>query len=204
MLTPEQRAKISEYAAQGVAKAEIARRLEVSRATVHRVLAEESGPANLAAARTTQGKGPARALLAVLFELFEDLRELRAQCRARAADQKALERIGWYNLPGQENQPTWAKFWAAFDLKIDESYKVVERQVQDLRIDIPSLQRLYMDMLDVRTAAAWARSRAASAPDTECSERADEPEQKPSRPEEPSLLDKIIGNVKKLIIGHRP
>ncbi len=202
MLTPEQRAKISAYAAQGVAKAEIARRLKVSRATVHRVLAEESGPANLAAARTTQGKGPARALLAVLFELFEDLRELRAQCRQRAADQKALERIGWYNLPGHENQPAWAKFWAAFDLKIDESYKVVARQVQDLRIDIPSLQRLYMDMLDVRT--VWARFQAASAPDTECSETADEPEHKPSRPEEPSLLDKIVGNVKKLIIGHRP
>ena len=45
MLTPEQRSKIEEFARQGVQKAEIARRLRVSRSTVHRVLAGEASPA---------------------------------------------------------------------------------------------------------------------------------------------------------------
>lgn len=45
MLTPEQRSKIEEFARHGVHKAEIARRLRVSRSTVHRVLAGEGSPA---------------------------------------------------------------------------------------------------------------------------------------------------------------
>jgi DNA-directed RNA polymerase subunit RPC12/RpoP len=45
MLTPEQRSKIGEFARQGVQKAEIARRLRISRSTVHRVLAGEASPA---------------------------------------------------------------------------------------------------------------------------------------------------------------
>lgn len=45
MLTPEQRSKIEEFARQGVQKAEIARRLRISRSTVHRVLAGEASPA---------------------------------------------------------------------------------------------------------------------------------------------------------------
>ncbi len=45
MLTPEQRAKIEELARHGVQKAEIARRLHISRSTVHRVLATEDSPA---------------------------------------------------------------------------------------------------------------------------------------------------------------
>lgn len=45
MLTPEQRSRIEEFARQGVQKAEIARRLRISRSTVHRVLAGEASPA---------------------------------------------------------------------------------------------------------------------------------------------------------------
>ena len=45
MLTPEQRNKIEEFARHGVQKAEIARRLGISRSTVHRVLAGEASPA---------------------------------------------------------------------------------------------------------------------------------------------------------------
>jgi len=44
MLTPEQRAKIENLAGHGVQKAEIARRLRVSRSTVHRVLAGGESP----------------------------------------------------------------------------------------------------------------------------------------------------------------
>jgi transcriptional regulator with XRE-family HTH domain len=44
MLTPEQRGKIEEFARHGVQKAEIARRLRVSRSTVDRVLAGEGTP----------------------------------------------------------------------------------------------------------------------------------------------------------------
>lgn len=193
MLTPEQRTQIHEWAAQGVAKAEIGRRLSVSRASVYRVLTGEHGQEIPAPAKRTQGKGEARALLACLFELFEDLREVLRKCLDNAASAKFCEKIGWFNLPGEENGPG-LKEWGDLYLKIEHLSQEVERQVQELSIDVPGLQRLYMDMLDVRT--AWARY-------TDRPEAAEEPELFAWRQEELSLLDRIINSVKKLIIGHR-
>ncbi len=195
MLTPEQRAEIAEYAAQGLAKAEIARRVSVSRASVHRVL--KTGAGTPVPVRGTQGSRHAHVLLSELFELFEGLRDVKARCLDRASIAATLERIGWFNLPDQEHVPR-LEAWSRLYLTIERHYNDVERQVEELRVDLPNLQRLYREMLDVQ--ATWARYMALTTGDTEGLDDADGLALKSSRQEELAVLDKVVSTVKKLII----
>jgi len=197
MLTPEQRAAIAEYAAQGIAKAEIARRVDVSRASVHRVLNAKVAPGAPAPIRRIPGKGHARAQMAELFELFEGLRDVTARCLDEARTVHTLERIGWFTLLDRKDVPR-VEEWGRLYLRIKRHYETIERQVTALRVDLPTLQPLYRDMLEVRT--TWAAYRAADSSDPDDLDEADRRAMMASRQDELARVDKVVSSVKKLII----
>lgn len=195
VLTPEQRAKIQELAAQGAAKAEIARRLKVSRSSVHRVLTGPQGQERGHPAPASQAAGRNRGLLAHLFEIFEDLRALKDLCWGMVPSMKVLDQIH-SELMSDENAPGFEE-WKQICLKIAVCLTRIERLVHELRLDTPTFQRLYLEMLDVRK--AWVRFRSSSEP----VEVEEEKQEVTLYEEYLPVLDRIIGNLKKLIIATR-
>ena len=192
MLTPEQRAKIRELTAQGVAKAEIARRLKVSRDSVYRVLKSAPGQERGEAPAAPPAVGRNRGHLAHLFEVFEDLRSLTTAAvgllpALRVLDQFDLE------IPDGEHKPG-SKQWVKICLKLATCFEDISRLVHELRLDTPTFHRLYLEMLDARS--AWMRFMSSSEPVEEEEEVTWYQAQLPQ-------LDRIIGNLKKLIIGTR-
>lgn len=195
MLTPEQRAKVQELAAQGAAKTEIARRLKVSRSSVHRVLTGPQGQERGRPALAPQATGGNRRLLAHLFEIFEDLRALKDLSWGLVPGMEAWDRITSELLP-EKNAPGFEE-WKQICLKIAVCLARIERLVHELRLDTPTFQRLYLEMLDVRK--AWIRFGNSSEP----VEMEEEKQEVTLYEEYLPVLDRIIGNLKKLIIGNR-
>ncbi len=195
MLTPEQRANIRELAAQGTAKAEIARRLKVSRDSVYRVLKGARGEEKREAAAAPQAAGRTRGLLAHLFAVFEDLRALKDLSWGLLPGMKVLDQIHCElsQLSLEENAPGFEE-WKQICLKVAVCLKRIESLVHELRLDTPIFQGLYLEMLDVRR--MWMRFGSSNEPV--------EPEEEVTLYQEyMPMLDRIIGNLKKLIIGNR-
>jgi len=193
MLTPEQRASIRELAARGTAKAEIARRLKVSRDSVYRVLKGAQGGENREAVAAPQAAARTRGLLAHLFAVFEDLRALKDLSWGMLPGMEVLDRIR-NELSPEENAPGLEE-WKQICVKIAVYLKRIQELVNELRLDTPIFQHLYLQMLDLRK--DWIRLGSSNEP-------IEEEEQKVTVYQEYlPMLDRIIGNLKKLIIGNR-
>ncbi len=194
MLTPEQRASIREFAARGTAKAEIARRLKVSRDSVYRVLKGAQGGQQQEAAAPLQASGRTRGLLVHLYAVFEDLRALKDFSWGMLPGMAVVDRIH-NELSPEENAPGFEE-WKQICLRIAVGLKRIQRLVNELRLDTPIFQRLYLEMLDVRT--QWMRFGISNEPVEE------EEKEVTVNQEYLPVLDRVIGNLKKLIIGNGP
>jgi len=201
MLTPEQRAKIRELVAQGAAKAEIARRVKVSRASVYRHLEDAHGQEKgEAAAPAPRASGRNQSLLAHLFEVFEDLRGLNRLTVGLLPGMRELDRLfSSIALDENENQPGYDE-WLKICAKIQLCLKHVDKLVHELRLDTPTFLRLYDQMLEVRV--LWMRF-GNSNDSVEGEEKKTLEEEKTLYEENLPSLDRIISNLKKIIIGNR-
>ena len=93
-----------------------------------------------------------------------------------------------------ENRPGYDE-WLKICAKIRVCLKHVDRLVHELRLDTPTFQHLYDRMLDVRV--LWMRF------ENSCEPVEGEEEEKTLYAVYLPSLDRIIGNLKKLIIGNR-
>lgn len=158
MLTPEQRAKIRELVAQGAAKAEIARRVKVSRASIYRHLEDAHGQGQEkgeAAAPAPRGVGPESRPSGTFVRRLRGPAGLNRHTVGLPPATRELDRLfSGIALDENENQPGYNE-WLKICAKIQLCLKHVDKLVHELRLDTPTFLRLYDQMLEVRV--LWMR-----------------------------------------------
>lgn len=186
---------------------EAAETLKVSRRTIRRMIKAGSLPSRLdkgvrmvllkegqEVAVNRAGPDYDQGLLSLLFDVNEALLALKDECQAVLVREKT---IGGpiSNLPGQEGRPSLEE-WISLYQRIEASYKAIDGLIQRLALDPDLLQRVYRVMLEIRktwtTYARW---------DGGCALSPEEEQEPTSDQKAEAMMDGIIRDLKRLLIG---
>lgn len=186
---------------------EAAEALKVSRRTIRRMIKAGSLPSRLdngvrmvllkedqEAAADRAGPDYDQGLLTVLFDVYESLLALKDECQEVSVREKTIGGL-ISNLPGQEGRASLEE-WLSLYQRIEACYRTIDGLIQRLALDPNHLQQVYRAMLEIRkTWTAYAQW------DGGCTLSPEEGQEPTSDQKAEAMMDGIIGNLRKLLIG---